>query len=167
VKKRDFLWFLLFPVYVTIATFRHEASHALAAMAEGAKVTEFRFWPSFYEGKFGFGWTVWKGSTTWFSTAAPYFCDLLIFFVALLVILEAKPRRRWLWLQILMIGVLTPFLNSALNYFGGLAGRLNDASEILSDLNPIAVHLYFVLTLLLYAWGGYYCYFRKKTWHPK
>lgn len=167
MKKKDLLWLLAYPVYQTIGTIRHEGSHALAAMAEGAKITEFVFWPSFLNGKFYFGYLDWKGSTTWFAIAAPYFCDLIIFFVALLVILEAKPRRRWLWLNILIIGMLTPLLNSAYNYFGGLARGVNDVGELLHDLNPIAVHLYFVLTLLFYAWGLYYCYFRKKTWHPK
>ena len=47
MKKKDFLWLLLYPVYQTIGTFRHEGSHALAAMAEGAEVTQFVFWPSF------------------------------------------------------------------------------------------------------------------------
>ena len=161
-KRKDLLWLLLYPVYQTIGTIRHEGSHALAAMVEGVKVTEFVFWPNFDKGKFLWGYVRFDGSTTWFMRAAPYFCDLITFFVALLVILEAKPQRRWLWLNILIIGMLTPLLNSAYNYSGGLAGSLNDAGELLRDLNPIAVHLCFALTLLFYAWGLYYCYFRKK-----
>ncbi|MDH4292150.1 MAG: M50 family metallopeptidase [Dehalococcoidia bacterium] len=167
MKRKDLLWFLLYPVYQTISTIRHEGSHALAAMAEGADITEFVFWPSFPGGKFYFGYVSWEGSMTWFTTAAPYFCDLLIFFVALLIILEAKPRRRWLWINILIIGMLTPLLNSAYNYFRGLATGQNDIGELLSVLDPTAVHLYFVLAFLFYAWGLYHCYFRKKTWHPK
>ena len=167
MKKKDLLWVLLYPIYQIIGTIRHEGSHDLAAIAEGAEVTKFVFWPNFDLGKFTWGYTSWHGSTTWFTTAAPYFCDLLIFFVALLIIREAKPRPRWLWLNILIIGMLSPLINSANNYFGGLAGSPNDIGELLCYLNPIAVHLYFVLTLLFYAWGVYYCYFRKKTWHPK
>ena len=163
-KRKDLLWLLLYPVYQTIGTIRHEGSHALAAMAEGVEVKKFVFWPNFDKGPFRFGYVFFKGSTTWFMEAAPYFCDLIIFFVALLVILEAKFQRRWLWLNILIIGMLAPLINSAYNYFGGLAGRRsNDIGDLLSDLNPIAVHLYFGLTLLFYAWGLYYCYFRKKT----
>jgi hypothetical protein len=166
--KRDLLWFLAYPVYQIIGTIRHEGSHALAAMAEGAKVTKFVFWPNFDLGRFQWGYVEWEGVRTWFALAAPYFCDLLTFFVALLIIREAKPRPRWLWLNILIIGMLSPLVNSVGNYFGGLAGRPNnDVVKLLSDLNPIAVHLYFALTLLFYAWGVYYCYFRKKTWHPK
>jgi len=163
MKRKDLRWFLLSPVYHTIGTIRHEGSHALAAMAEGAEVTEFVFWPSFRNGEFSLGYVDFEGSTTWFMVAAPYFCDLIIFFIAILVILGAKPKRRWLWLNILIIGMLTPLLNSAYNYFRGLARGLGDVGILLLDLNPIAIHLYFVLTLLFYAWGLYYCYFHKKT----
>jgi hypothetical protein len=48
-----------------------------------------------------------------------------------------------------------------------LAWGRNDVGELLGVLDPVAVHLYFILTLLLYAWGVYHCYFRKKTWHPE
>ena len=162
MKKKDFLWLLLYPVYQTIGTIRHEGSHALAAMAEGAEITEFVFWPHFRNGEFFFGYVSWEGFTTWFTFAAPYFCDLITFFVALLIILEAKPKRRWLWLNILIIGMLSPFINSVYKYSTGLAMGQDDVGVLLRDLNPIAVHLYFVLTLLFYAWGLYYC-FRKKT----
>jgi hypothetical protein len=158
--KKDLRWLLAFPVYAIITTIRHEGSHALAAIAEGARITKFVFWPTFHP--FHFGSVLWHGGTTWFTWAAPYFCDLIIFFIALLIILEAKPQRRWLWLNILIIGMATPFINSALNYFSGLASGQNDIGKILRHLDPIAVHSYFVLTLLLYAWGLYYCYFRKK-----
>jgi len=167
MKKKDFLWLLLYPVYQTIGTFRHEGSHALAAMAEGAEVTQFVFWPTFYNGRLFWGYVSWDGSTTWVTTAAPYFCDLFIALVALLIVLKAKPRRRWLWFNILIIGMLSPFINSAFNYSCGLAWGRNDVGELLGVLDPVAVHLYFILTLLLYAWGAYHCYFRKKTWHPE
>ena len=161
MRKKDLLWCFLYPVYQIISTIRHEGSHALAAMAEGAGVTEFVFWPSFHP-YFSWGYVRYDGYTTWFTSAAPYFCDLITFFVALLIILVAKPKRRWLWLNIGIIGMLSPLVNSVANYRGGLAGSLNDVGELLRDLDPIAVHLYFILTLLLYAWGIYYCYFRKK-----
>jgi hypothetical protein len=167
VRKKDFLWALASPVYEIIGVIRHEGSHALAAIAEGARIRNFVFWPTFHP--FRLGYVRWVGSTTWFTHAAPYFCDLVIFFIAILIVLEAKPRRRWLWLNILIIGMATPLLNSAGNYGTWLAWGLgrNDIGKILVYLDPVAVHLYFVLTILLYAWGLYYCYFRKKTWHPK
>jgi hypothetical protein len=167
MRKRDFLWAFAYPVYQIIGTARHEGSHALAAMAEGAKITNFVFWPNFDLGRFLWGYAGWEGSTTWFTLAAPYFCDLLTFFAAMLIIREAKPKHRWLWVNILIIGMISPLVNSAENYFRGLAGNpMNDVAKLFSSLDPTAVHLYFILTLLFYAWGVYYCYFRRKTWHP-
>ena len=124
------------------------------------------FWPSFDFGKFRWGYIVW-GYPTWFARAAPYFCDLITFFVTLLIIVEAKPKRRWLWINILIIGMLSPFINSLNAYVGGLTRSLGDVGRLLDSLDPIAVHLYFALTLAFYAWGLYHCYFRNKTWHPK
>src|SRR5512136_1347615 len=166
MRKKDLLWLLAYPVYQTISTIRHEGSHALAAMAEGAHITEFVFWPTIHNGRFYWGYLYYEGSTTWFTVAAPYFCDLLIFLVAILIILETRPRHRWLWANLLIIGVISPLVNSAYNYCNGLK-VLNDVGELLRDLNPAAVHLYFAVTLLFYAWGVYHCYFRKKTWHPR
>ena len=166
MKRKDLLWILAYPVYQTIGTIRHEGSHALAAMAEGVEVKKFVFWPNFDLGRFHWGYVDW-GYSTWFATAAPYFCDLITFFVALLIILEVKPRRRWLWINILIIGMLSPFLNSVYSYSRGLASGRGDTGQLLSVLEPIAVHLYFAVTLAFYAWGIYYCYFRKKTWHPE
>jgi hypothetical protein len=167
MKRKDLLWMLAYPIYQTIGTFRHEGSHALAAMAEGAKVTNFVFWPNFDLGRSTWGYVTWDGSTSWFTTAAPYFCDLITFFIALLVILEARPKLRWLWFNILVIGIVSPFVNSAYNYSGGLARGFNDVGELLHNPNPVAVKLYFALTLLFYAWGIYHCYLRKKSWHPE
>ena len=167
MKRKDLLWILAYPVYQTVGTIRHEESHALAAMAERAKVTKFVFWPSFLNRELYWGHVSWHGSTTWFTIAAPYFCDLITFFVALLIILEAKPRRRWLWINILIIGMLSPFINSAYSYGRALARGRGDTGELLTVLDPIAVHLYFAVTLVFYAWGLYYCCSREKTWHPK
>jgi energy-converting hydrogenase Eha subunit C len=167
MKRKDLLWLLLSPVYVIINTIRHEGSHALAAMAEGKEITKFVFWPGFREGKFSFGYTGINGTATWVMWAAPYLCDLIVFSIAILVILKAKPQRRWLWLNILIIGMVSPLANSLYNYCAKLAGQFNDLGVVLFHLNPIGVHLYFVLTLLFYAWGIYYCYFREKTWHPE
>jgi hypothetical protein len=161
VVKKDLRWLLAFPIYAIIGTIMHEGSHALAAIAEGARITVFQFWPTSFS-PVRFGYVGWHGYTTWFTRAAPYFSGLIVFLVALLIVLEAKPRRRWLWLNILIIGMATPLLNSALNYGYWLAGHQNDIAELLCHLDPVAVHLYFVLTMLFYAWGLYYCYFRKK-----
>ncbi|HXZ95421.1 MAG TPA: hypothetical protein VEG28_05905 [Dehalococcoidia bacterium] len=52
MQKNDLVWLLAYPIYQIMGTFRHEGSHALAAMAKRAKVTKFVFWPAFDLGKF-------------------------------------------------------------------------------------------------------------------
>lgn len=101
------------------------------------------------------------------SQLPPYFCDLITFFVALLIILEAKPKRRWLWINMLIIGMLSPFVNSLNAYVVGSTRNVGDVAGLLLALNPVAIHLYFALTLVFYAWGLDHCYLRKKTWHPE
>ena len=56
MKRKDLLWGPAYPVYQIIGTIRHEGSHALAATAEGARVTNFVFWPSFDLGGFQWGY---------------------------------------------------------------------------------------------------------------
>ena len=167
MKRKDLLWILAYPVYQIIGTIRHEGSHALAAMAEGIEVKKFVFWPNVDLEHFTWGYVSWYGHPTWFVTAAPYFCDLITFFIALLIILESKPRRRWVWINILIIGMLSPFVNSLNAYVVGSTRSVGDVAELLLDLNPVAVHLFFALMLAFFAWGLYHCYFRKKTWHPQ
>ena len=167
MKRRDLLWILAYPVYQIIGTIRHEGSHALAAMAEGVEVKKFVFWPNVDRGYFTWGFVSLDGYRTWFVTVAPYFCDLVTFFIALLIILEAKPKPRWLWINILIIGMLSPFINSLNAYVAGSTRSVGDIGHLLNSLDPISVHFYFALTLAFYAWGLYHCYFRKKTWHPE
>lgn len=166
MKKKDLLWLLAYPVYQIIGTLRHEGSHALAAMAEGIEIGELVFWPNTNLGSFGWGYVFYYGHPTWFATAAPYFCDLITVFIALLITLVAKPRPRWLWLNILIIGVLSPFINSVANYGNGVLRGRGDVGELLGTLDPVAVHLYFALTFAFCAWAIYHCCFRKKTWRP-
>jgi len=163
MKRKDLLWGLLYPIYQTIGTIRHEGAHALAAMAEGVEVNEFVFWPTFLGGgRIRWGYVSYSGSTTWFFDAAPYFSDLITFFAAVLIILVAKPRQRWLRINIIIIGILSSLVNSATNYVSGFRSR-GDVGWLLHSLDPVAVHTYFILTLVLYAWGMYYCYSRKKA----
>jgi hypothetical protein len=42
VRWTDFLWLLLFPIYLVIGTARHEGSHALTGAVRGASIVEFR-----------------------------------------------------------------------------------------------------------------------------
>jgi hypothetical protein len=45
-QKSDMLWLLAYPLYQVIGTVRHEGSHALVALVEGAKIEQFVVLPS-------------------------------------------------------------------------------------------------------------------------
>ena len=164
MKKKDLRWLFLFPVYLLLGTIRHEGFHALAAVAEGAKIHQFVFWPSLGPGgEFYFGYVSWQGTASWITTAAPYAGDLLTFLAGFLLLASIRIQHRGLWINILILTMLSPLLNSAYNYGGGLR-KMNDVGFLLHTLNPLAVHLYFAPTMTLYAFGIWY--FVKKRGAP-
>jgi hypothetical protein len=165
MKKTDFLWLLLSPVYLIIGTIRHEGCHALAAMAEGLNVQRFVFWPSIGPGgDFYFGYVCWEGTPSWTTMAAPYFGDLITFAVGFAVCAYAKIPQRWVWINILILTVFSPLINSGFNYFGGIRST-NDIGFLLQTTNPLLIHIYFGLTMVIYL-GGLWTCFRVRTADP-
>jgi hypothetical protein len=45
-RKFDLWWLLGYPIYQTLGTIRHEGSHALVAMLQGAHIIKFQAFPS-------------------------------------------------------------------------------------------------------------------------
>jgi len=153
LRKLDLLWLLAYPAYQLIGTLRHEAGHALAAMMEGAEILEFVWWPTVTERSGStWGYVRWHGDTDWLTLAAPYFVDLLTYALFFLICTQARFKRHWLWVNAFIIGLVSPLVNSAYNYWGGFRG-LNDVGKLLRDLPDWAVHGYFVLTIALYCLG--------------
>lgn len=163
MKKKDLFWLLLFPVYLIIGTIRHEGCHALAAMVEGVEVHKFVFWPSIGPGgDFYFGYVSWDGRPSWMTIAAPYVGDLLTFAVGFTLCAYTKIYRRWVWINLLILTVFSPLINSAYNYFGGIRNG-NDIGFLLQALNPIMIHTYFGLTLAGYTAGLWVCFRKRKS----
>ena len=152
IRKIDFLWLLAAPLYLIATTFRHEASHALAALLEGCEVTDFVLLPSF-QGGFTFGYTGVAGNPGWPMHAAPYFCDLLTFGAALLVCFFVERIPRWVWLNIVVIGIVGPLVDSVYNYQGGLWRSRTDVAKLFAALPDLWVHLYFAVTIAGYLLG--------------
>jgi len=148
MKKSDLLWLLAYPVYQLLGTLRHEASHAVVAQLEGARVTQFVFWPM--QGYWGY--VRLEGPVTAATFGAPYVCDLLTFGVFFAVCMAGRFKRRWVWLNTVVVGMISPLVNSCYNYWGGLRGP-NDVGKLLAWLPPMVVHGYFWLTLGMYLVG--------------
>jgi hypothetical protein len=150
--RRDLLWILLYPLYQLLGTFRHEASHAVAAVLQGATLERFVFWPTWTESTFRWGYVSWSGPTNWVAMAAPYLCDLATFALLFAICRRLHLRRHWVWVNLVALGLVSPLVNSAYNYSNGLRGG-GDVATLLQTLPPLVVHCYFVVTLAAYALG--------------
>jgi hypothetical protein len=162
LQKRDLLWILAYPIYQIIGTTRHEGSHALVALLEGARVTEFVFWPSFTKYGFYWGYVRITGSTGWVFLAAPYLVDLITFAIFFCVCMWLLIRRKWIWLNLVIIGLISPLANSLYNYLGS-PGPNTDVGKLLEVLPSVVVHGYFWLTLSLFILGIFLVFRFSKT----
>ena len=153
LRKSDLLWLLAYPIYQLVGTLRHEASHALAALLEGAEIRQFVFWPTVREGRgFSWGYVRWHGHTSWRTAAAPYFVDLITYLLFFWVCTRMQFKRRWVWLNAVVIGLVSPLINSLYNYWGGFRSA-NDVGRLHRILPKWSVHAYFVLTIVTYGLG--------------
>jgi hypothetical protein len=154
IRAADLRWLLAYPIYQTIGTIRHEASHALVALVEGGRIERFIVWPSLMHGRWLFGEVEWSGPVNWVAVAAPYLGDVVIYALFFVICTRLPISRHWVWLNLVILGLISPLLNSAYEYLLALAGRSDtDVGYLLAVLPAPAVHVYFVVTLLLYVVG--------------
>lgn len=153
MRRTDLWWLFALPVYQTIGTIRHEGSHALAAMAEGAKIERFVVFPSTELGRFTFGFTQFSGRTDWFVLFAPYLCDLLWFVGFFFVCTRIRLRFHALWLNLVILGLISPLVNSGYQYLASFFGPATDIARVRAAVPDALVHLYFLLTIALYVVG--------------
>jgi len=152
MKIWDLLWILAYPIYQVIGTFRHEGAHALVAILGGAEVTKFVFWPSMLDGLFYWGYVIVVGPTGVLFSAAPYLLDLITYFFFFPLCMLVVFKRKWIWINLAVIGLISPFANSLYNYRGRLSS-LNDVYKILQVLPGGFVQGYFLFTLWIYLMG--------------
>jgi len=168
LKRRDLGWLLAIPVYQTLGTIRHEGAHALMARCQGAEITRFVFWPHFRE-DWGFlwGYVRYQGDTTWLTTAAPYFADVLTVLLFGAVCFWARKLPRWVWLNLLILGVISPLANSLVNYVGGFYRPKNDVAKLFRVLPTWGVHLFFLVSMSAYAVSAVGLLRRKARWEEE
>lgn len=152
LARKDLVWLLATPLYILIGTLRHELSHAIVALLLGAKIEQFVFWPTWSEWGFRWGYVVWYGPPALRVAAAPYLCDLATFAVFFVICTRVRFRRHWVWVNLAIIGLISPLLNSAYNYVRGLMGS-GDVARLIEGLPDPLVHAYFAVTLCLYLVG--------------
>ncbi|MGD8822851.1 MAG: hypothetical protein PVG63_07095 [Anaerolineales bacterium] len=154
MKKTDLLWILAYPLYQLVGTLRHEASHALMALSLGGEITQFVFWPSQgYWGYVAFRGVPSTGPGANLIDAAPYLVDALTFLVFFTICMLVRFRWRWLWINLIAIGIVSPLVNSAYNYWVGVRTSHHDVGDLLAQIPPMLVHTYFWVTLMAYLIG--------------
>lgn len=154
LRRTDLLWLLALPFFQIIGTIRHEGSHALAALVEGVKVTEFAFLPSFHpQNGFLWGFVSFQDNTTWFTLAAPYLVDLVTYVVFFAICLTVRSAPHWVWVMLFVIGLVSPLVDSLYNYLGGFFRPQNDVAVLYSVLPHWLVHSYFLTTMVAYCLG--------------
>ncbi|GAC1354201.1 MAG: hypothetical protein NVSMB38_32030 [Ktedonobacteraceae bacterium] len=152
-QKSDLFWLLAYPLYQVLGTIRHEASHALVAFIEGAKIEQFVVLPSLVRGQIAWGYVSWSGRTDWVPLAAPYLCDLLTYLLFFFICTHLLFRRHWVWINVIILGLISPLVNSGYEYLVAFVRSWSDIAQLWYELPPITVHAYFGVTLLLYALG--------------
>jgi hypothetical protein len=164
ISRKDLLWVLALPLYAVLVTFRHEASHAVAGWLTGVPIDEFHVFPSITEEGFVWGYVSFAGEAGWAVLAAPYLCDALTFAVAFPVCKYLR-MPHWLWLNVLILGVLAPLVNSAYNYANGFWRPANDIAKLFGRLPDAWVHGYFLMMITAYVAFIFGFLFRLQQWH--
>jgi hypothetical protein len=140
---------------VLVGTARHESSHAIAAAAQGARIEHIQLLPSFLDGA-GLLWgsVSWSGGHPgWKMTAAPYFCDVLFFSGFFLLCTFAHRMPQWLWINCLVIGLLSPFVNTAYNYSKLFWRSDGDVNTLVFVFGGPRIHILFLTMLGVFAAG--------------
>ena len=152
LHRRDLLWILAYPLYQLVGTLRHELGHAVVAILLGGKIEKLVFWPTQTEAGFHWGYTVWYGRPAVIVSAAPYILDLVVFGTFFLICTRVRFRRHWVWVNLVIVGLFSPFVNSVYSYVRGVMGA-GDVARLLVDLPGALVHGFFAVTLVTYAVG--------------
>lgn len=152
-RKKDLLWLFAYPLYQVIGTIRHESSHALIALLEGAKIERFVVLPSIVGGQWDWGYVFWSGQTDWVPLAAPYFCDLLTYLLFFFICTRLPFRSHLLWITLVILGLVSPLINSGYEYIIAFIRPGSDIARLLNELPPPAIHSYMIVTTMLYAAG--------------
>lgn len=162
LRLTDLLWLFAYPFYQILGTLRHEGSHAIVGILQGATITEFVFWPSIREQGFYWGYVGYRGETDWLFLAAPYIVDLITYVLLFIICMRVRFRRKWIWLNLIIIGMISPFVNSLYNYWGNVNSN-NDVGRLSSVLATELIDGYFVFTLLSYVVGIWLVFRRSKS----
>ncbi|NPV78240.1 MAG: hypothetical protein HPY59_17930 [Anaerolineae bacterium] len=149
VRWSDFLWLLFLPGYMLVDTLRHELSHALAAWLMGVRVLTINIIPGRQLGYFSFGYVILDENANWLVVAAPYFCDLALFVAVFGLIRFRRFERRWVYINLVMMGLLSPLYNSLSGFINSKA-IYNDVARLMMIFSEVTISYVFLFVILFY-----------------
>lgn len=144
LMRRFLLGPLLFALVAVVTTARHEGSHALVASLQGSTIEEVRLLPGYDPGLgFYFGYVRHEGDTTWLVDAAPFLVDVLWLGLGALA-LRFVAGRGWLRFLVVLFGLVSPVIDLAYNYQGGLWRSGTDVADLFVAMPRGIVHAFFL-----------------------
>lgn len=158
LQPRDYAWALAAPLYLLIGTVRHEGSHALVGWLMGFPIVDFAFWPT----RYGWGHVRFGTDVSWPVLAAPYVVDVLFMALGSWWALRIRDLRSGLWINVVIIGILSPAVNSAYNYFHAFHGG-GDVAGLFQVFPWYAVHGWFLIVGVASLFSIVYV-FRRALW---
>lgn len=140
-----------------VLVFRHEAGHAAGALLfDEARITSFSILPRISEqGALIRPHVRVAGSTSAMTRFAPYLLHVAGFLIFLPICLATLRLRRWIWLNLVILGLFLPLLDTLGNYAVGLVRARSDVGRLLGAWPDGWVHLYFLGTIAFYQYGSY------------
>lgn len=150
LRAGDLWWVLASPVYLVLGTLRHEGSHLLVGLAQGGRIGAFSILPS----DRGWGFVQMQGGQiSWLTFAAPYLGDALVFAAGYVWAFRIAPTRRWLFVNVFVVMMLSPLINTANNSVGGLASSGSDFFWLGRQFGAVAVTVASGLAIASYSYG--------------
>jgi hypothetical protein len=98
------------------------------------------------------GYVIYSEPAGWFVTFAPYLVDLLTFLLFFWICMRVPFFNRDIWLNAVILGLISPMINTIYNYRGQFNGS-NDVAYLLKVLPDPFVHSYFWITIIFYVVG--------------
>ncbi|MCD4751581.1 MAG: hypothetical protein K8R40_00740 [Anaerolineaceae bacterium] len=147
-KKSDLSWLLGAPFYILINSLRHQLASLLLVWMTGGKILSISFLPTFGNGGWlRFSTITWQGGIDWLILSAPYIADLIIFSCFAAITYYLRIKRRWVLINLIIIGLLFPIFYGGYDYFSSVFVQTDITRIIESMPFEEVVHLYFVAAL--------------------
>ena len=96
---------------------------------------------------FYFGYVIRDGGVDWLIIVAPFIAAICVAAAAFAALKFANPIG-WMRNGIFWLGIISPLADLLYNYQGGFWREATDVAKLYQLVNPIPIHLFFILSIL-------------------